>query len=259
MKSQKEMNILVPRKLREIEEKYRIEILWAVESGSRAWGFESPDSDFDVRFIYKRHTEEYLKLNPDRDVIEFSVDETWDISGWDLDKTLKLLAKSNPTLYEWLQSPIVYIHSDFAKRIQDLLNHCFNEKSMIYHYQSTALKNFKRNIAEKDQVIPKKYFYVLRPLLACQWVQTYHTAPPVLFDDLVKKFLPKHMKTIVDQLLVMKMENNEGSTISPINELDNYLHHLLDETDQYLAEHSVKVEVDWDRLNRFFVEEIARQ
>ena len=84
MLTQEEMNRLVPEKLREIERDYHVEVLWAVESGSRAWGFASPDSDFDVRFLYKRPQEEYLKLNPPRDVIELPIDETWDVSGWDL-------------------------------------------------------------------------------------------------------------------------------------------------------------------------------
>ena len=91
MLSQEEMNRLVPEKLREIEKAYDITVLWAVESGSRAWGFASPDSDFDVRFIYRHNRDYYLKLEQGRDVIELPVDETWDVSGWDLDKTLKLL------------------------------------------------------------------------------------------------------------------------------------------------------------------------
>lgn len=118
MMTQEEMNILVPEKLREIEKEYEITVLWAVESGSRAWGLASPDSDFDVRFIYKRTASEYLKLNPDRDVIELPIDDTWDVSGWDLDKALKLLQKSNPTLFEWMQSPIIYVSTDFKKRIE---------------------------------------------------------------------------------------------------------------------------------------------
>ena len=115
--TQQEMNILVPEKLREIEKTENIRILLAVESGSRAWGFASPDSDFDVRFIYKRPKEKYLQLNKQRDVIELPVDDTWDINGWDLDKTLRLLYKSNPTLYEWINSPVCYCKTDFSERI----------------------------------------------------------------------------------------------------------------------------------------------
>lgn len=159
---QTEMNILVPEKLAEIEETYHVKVLWAVESGSRAWGFASDDSDFDVRFIYKRKPEDYLKLNPDRDVIELPIDEIWDVSGWDLDKTLKLLNRSNPTLYEWMDSPIRYIESDFKERLQPLLDLCFSQKKMLYHYLSTAKSNAAQYLG-KESVIPKKYFYVLRP------------------------------------------------------------------------------------------------
>ena len=102
------MNVLVPQKLRDIEQQYKVTVLYAAESGSRAWGFASPDSDFDVRFIYKRPREDYLRLDPPRDVIELPVDETWDVVGWDLDKTLRLLHKSNPGLYEWLGSPVLF-------------------------------------------------------------------------------------------------------------------------------------------------------
>ena len=103
MQTQEEMNVLVPEKLAEIERDFDVTVLWAIESGSRAWGFESPDSDFDVRFIYKHKQEFYLRLNEQRDVIELPIDDTWDVSGWDLDKTLKLLYKSNPT-------PVSYTH-----------------------------------------------------------------------------------------------------------------------------------------------------
>ena len=140
MQTQEEMNVLVPEKLAEIERDYGVRVLWAIESGSRAWGFESPDSDFDVRFIYKHKQDFYLRLNEQRDVIELPIDDTWDVSGWDLDKTLKLLYKSNPTLFEWLQSPICLSTNGFyrtptsscqpvffrEKNAPPLLEHCKN-------------------------------------------------------------------------------------------------------------------------------------
>ena len=106
MLTQEEMNVLIPQRLKEIEKEYNVEILLAAESGSRAWGFASPDSDFDVRMIYKRPQAEYLRLDEVRDVIELQIDDTWDVSGWDLDKTLKLLNKSNPTMYECFEITI---------------------------------------------------------------------------------------------------------------------------------------------------------
>ena len=100
--------IIIPEKIAEIEQKENVKILHCVESGSRAWGFSSPDSDFDVRFIYVRPKEFYLRLDQTRDVIEWQLDDVLDINGWDLKKALTLLYKSNPTLFEWNNSPIVY-------------------------------------------------------------------------------------------------------------------------------------------------------
>lgn len=155
MKTQNEMMTLVPQKLWEIEAKYDVEVLWAIESGSRAWGFESPDSDFDVRFIYKHKPGFYLALDKGRDVIELPIDETWDVSGWDLDKTLKLLFKSNPTLCEWLQSPIVYHQTDFIERIRQHAQTYFSEKKMLHHYLNTAKGQMQKYLLS-EQVKPKK-------------------------------------------------------------------------------------------------------
>ena len=109
------MEALIKEKLHEIEQRENCRILLAVESGSRAWGFASPDSDYDVRFIYVRPRESYLRLNRARDVIELPINGVLDINGWDVDKTLKLLHKSNPTVFEWFSSPIVYQTTDFTE------------------------------------------------------------------------------------------------------------------------------------------------
>lgn len=238
MQTQEEMMVLVPEKLREIEKKYGVEVLWAVESGSRAWGFESPDSDFDVRFIYKRRAQDYLKLTPDRDVIELPIDDTWDVNGWELDKTLKLLAKSNPTLFEWLGSPIVYVQSDFPEKLTSLLNSCFSEERMMYHYLSTAKGQMAKYLSG-DRVKPKKYFYAIRPILACKWIETYHTAPPVLFDDLVQACLPADLKSSVDDLLKIKMASSEAAEIAPISEIHNFLETSIQEIENYLQNQTI--------------------
>ena len=116
----------IQAQLRRIEEEEHIKILLAVESGSRAWGFASPDSDYDVRFIYIRPTQDYLRLDSVRDVIELPIDEVLDINGWDLQKTLRLLHKSNPTLFEWFSSPIVYRETEFADTFRKLMSHYFS-------------------------------------------------------------------------------------------------------------------------------------
>lgn len=98
----------INEELDKIERKEGVRILHAVESGSRAWGFASPDSDYDVRFVYVRPKEDYLRLDEPKDVIEWQLDEVLDINGWDLKKALRQFAKGNVTLFEWSESPIVY-------------------------------------------------------------------------------------------------------------------------------------------------------
>lgn len=99
---------IILNKLDDIERKENVKIIYAVESGSRAWGFDSQDSDYDVRFIYVRPLNDYLSLEDIKDTIDYELNDVFDINGWDLKKALKLLYKSNPTLYEWKASPIVY-------------------------------------------------------------------------------------------------------------------------------------------------------
>lgn len=258
MQTQEEMNILVPARLKALEEERGLKVLWAVESGSRAWGFASPDSDYDVRFIYKRKPSEYLKLNPGRDVIEEPVDETWDIAGWDLDKSLRLLQKSNPALYEWMNSPIVYIDTDFKVRMEELLAECFSEKRMLYHYVNTS-RNAIRSYLKGEEVRPKKYFHALRPILVCRWIMEKHSIPPVLFRTLYDTVLEENMKEKVDELLKLKTEGGEKDTIAPIKEIDDYLSQQIERILAYIeALPPEKEPYLWDNLNKFFYEEINR-
>ena len=134
----------------------------AVESGSRAWGFASPDSDYDVRFIYVRRNEDYLRLNPFKDVIELPINNILDINGWDLKKALTLFYKSNPTLFEWLNSPIVYMKTIFLDEIRNIACRYFSEKHSLYHYISMAQRNYNEYL-KGDAVKVKKYFLCASP------------------------------------------------------------------------------------------------
>ncbi len=126
-----------------IERTKNITILHAIESGSRAWGFESPDSDYDVRFIYLRDKNYYLRLDKTRDVIELPIDDVLDINGWDLDKALKLLHTSNPTLFEWCNSPIVYKTTPYFEQLKNNINDYFKPISGFHHYLSMAHSNYR--------------------------------------------------------------------------------------------------------------------
>lgn len=255
--TQQEMNILVPKKLQEIEKEYNVTILLAVESGSRAWGFASPDSDFDVRFIYKRPKNEYLKLNTDRDVIELPVDDTWDVNGWDLDKTLKLLFKSNPTLFEWINSPLCYYKTDFTDKIKPVLNEYFSVKNTVYHYLNTARNNMMIYLSG-EKIHPKKYFYALRPVLACLWVLEHQTPPPVLFSELTKTMLPDNLLPSLDYLLDIKMNNPEKAEIAPVRDIDEFLRQHIEEIDKAMESLQRREYKSWDLLNEFFINEIAQ-
>ena len=182
--------------LDEIERKEGVRILHAVESGSRAWGFASPDSDYDVRFVYARPKEDYLRLDELRDVIEWQLDEVLDINGWDLKKALRQFAKGNATLFEWSESPIIYRTTQEWARIKEVSKQYFSEKGAVYHYYGTAKRTLQDYLLE-DTVRYKKYFYAIRPLLAARYIEEYHTAPPVLFDDLLKMDLPQDLRQAI--------------------------------------------------------------
>ena len=214
------METLIKSKLKEIEAKENIKILHCIESGSRAWGFASPDSDYDVRFIYIRPREFYLRLDKTRDVIEWQLDDTLDINGWDISKALSLLYKSNPTLFEWNSSPIVYKTTDEWKSVATIVNKYFVAKSGLYHYLSTAKRNY-REYLKGETVRFKRYFYVLRPLLACKWILDKGTPPPMLFSELMDQYLDESIMSDVLTLLDLKInspEIAEGKRFDKVNE-----------------------------------------
>ncbi|MCM3292722.1 nucleotidyltransferase domain-containing protein [Paenibacillus sp. MER 180] len=197
--------------LRNIETEEQVRIVYACESGSRAWGFPSRDSDYDVRFIYVRPMDSYLSLFEKRDVIERPISNMLDINGWDMKKALSLFRKSNPPLLEWLQSPIVYAEeSDVVEQIRVLSSYTFSPRACMYHYLHMATGNY-REYLQRESVKIKKYFYVLRPLLACQWIERYHEMPPIEFPVLVDRLVPANseLHAAIQQLLARKIAGEE--------------------------------------------------
>ena len=247
----------IQEQLRRIEESEDIKILLAVESGSRAWGFASPDSDYDVRFVYIRRTEDYLKLDAIRDVIELPIDDVLDINGWDLQKTLRLLYKSNPTLFEWFSSPIVYQETEFADKFRDLMMYYFSSKKTLYHYISMAEGNY-REYLKGDLVRAKKYFYVLRPVLACQWILDWGTPPPMLFSELIKAELPVELIDVVNQLLELKMNSPEVKLINRISEINEYLDESIPSIKSAVRLLDDSHTPDWSELNQLFLRELMK-
>lgn len=244
---------LIRQKLREIEEREQVRVLHAVESGSRAWGFASPDSDYDVRFVYVRPMEHYLGLQPKKDFIDWALDETLDINGWDLSKALQHFHKSNAVLYEWTDSPVVYHSTPEWEQVRSLSRRYFSCRSAMYHYYGTANKNYLEYLTE-DMVQYKKYFYVLRPLLACKWIEKKAGPPPVRFRDLVEEALEDDMRPAVENLLRKKMqmaEQEKGRRVDSVNEyIVRELAHFKEMTDSMEDDRNE----DWDALNRLFMD-----
>jgi predicted nucleotidyltransferase len=171
--------------LQRIERVKNVRVLLAVESGSRAWGFASPDSDYDVRFVYVNPREWYLSLFEHRDVIEEMLPGDLDVSGWDLRKALRLFCKCNLAFNEWLLSPQTYFEvGSFRAQLVQLIPQFFNPIAGIQHYRRTAESSLNEHLTD-GRIKIKKLFYVLRPLLACRWIKHRRDQPPTEFRSLV--------------------------------------------------------------------------
>ena len=211
-----------------IEAQHHVRILLAVESGSRAWGFASPDSDYDVRFIYVQDAAEYLRIDPKKDTIEWQLDEVLDINGWDLKKALLAFAKGNPNIMEWANSPIVYREAAEWKTVRETALRYFSEKSALCHYYGTANSTCQQFLAG-DRIRYKKYFYALRPLLCCRWIERYHQVPPMEFETLLKLFseegegLPESLHRAVLELLERKAGTEEKDLNPQMPEIIDFI------------------------------------
>lgn len=242
--------------LQKIEQIHNVKIIMAIESGSRAWGFASPDSDYDVRFIYVRKKEDYLKLEGMRDVIECKLDEVLDINGWDIRKALQLLHKSNPTIFEWCASPIVYLSTTDFDVLKKVMPGYFSEKKALYHYWHMAQTNY-RGYLKGEEVRIKKYFYVLRPLLAAQWILDKKVAPPMLFDELVDAELDEKLRPELNRLLEMKKTLPEMGMAPKVQIFNDYIEKVMPDIKE-AAEKIEETEKDWDALNELFLQYVNK-
>lgn len=202
----------IQNQITNIERDFDVKILYACESGSRAWGFPSKDSDYDVRFIYLQRPEWYLAINLEhkRDVIELPINDDLDINGWNLRKALQLYRKSNPPLLEWLGSPIVYHErGNVANRLRELAKLYYSPIACMYHYFHMAQGNYRKYL-QGEQVWVKKYFYVLRPLLAIRWLEADRGVVPTEFSELVATTLEQGpLQEKINELIADKQTGKE--------------------------------------------------
>ena len=247
--------------LRKIEEENQVRVLYAVESGSRAWGFASKDSDWDVRFIYVHRPEWYFHIEEQRDVIDKVFENDVDAVGWDLKKMLNQLKSSNPALLEWMKSPIVYEYDEkFVDDIERVIPRCYNPVKAMYHYHRIYVKHDERYLIKRGYIL-KTFLYYLRGVVACMWIEKYKTIPPVSFKMLYKEMVTDmEIQKEIDQLLLYKSASKEMNKSKVPAKLVDYA--------KYYADYYVKVvdqfrpEFDKtapnDDLNKIFYETVNR-
>jgi len=217
------------------------------------WGFASPDSDYDVRFIYVREPSFYLRLEKTRDVIEWQLDDTLDINGWDLQKALRLLHDSNPTLFEWTSSPIVYQTTKDWEKLSACFPDYFLSRSGVYHYLHMADGNY-RECLKRDVVRLKKYLYVLRPMLACKWILEKQTPPPMRFAELVQAQADDTLAQEIARLLDIKVNAPETEELPRIEPLNRYIEETLPLLKAQADALPSVMAAGYDRLNQMFLD-----
>jgi predicted nucleotidyltransferase len=214
----------IQNELARIALEHGVRILYAVESGSRAWGFASKDSDYDGRFLYVHSRDWYLSIESGRDVIEAMLPGDLDLSGWELKKALRLLRKSNPPFYEWLRSPIVYVEDEaFMSRLREVAVAYYSPERCFQHYLHMAFGN-KREYLTGETVWVKKYLYVLRPLLGCRWIEKGLGPVPMEFEKLAASTLSDPaLVAAIQGLLARKRAGAELDEAEPIPEISTFI------------------------------------
>jgi predicted nucleotidyltransferase len=219
----------IKKSLKEIEKKHAVKVVYACETGSRAWGFPSPDSDYDVRMIYMHEPDWYLTLWDKKDTIEIMLDGgELDITGWDFKKCLKLLWKSNGALLERIQSPIVYCQTgSLVEDFQKYAAKCFTPIAAMHHYSGMAKNSFD-DIEGRSEIKLKKLFYALRATLACKWIIEKDSIPPIVFSKMVNELkFDETLKKRINYLVELKSEKNESYMHTEEKELAGFIKEQL--------------------------------
>lgn len=247
-----------------IEHDEGVKVLFAVESGSRAWGFASQDSDYDVRFVYKRPIYDYLRLDKRKDTIEWCQTDELDVVGWDVSKYLSLLRKSNPSALEWLECPRYVVGDPIRFRsIEALARDCLDARSLAFHYVGMARENANEFLRIADGKVrdeppkTKKYVYVVRALLSARYVTDYGEMPPIELDELIgcyrRRLVGWGVIDPIESLVERKRGGLETDVHERIPELDQWVSLDLDLM-RLRAEGTERgATPSWDDVNEMFI------
>jgi len=209
--------------IRDIEKEEKVKVLFLIESGSRGWGWESEDSDYDIRGVF---IQDYLKFTEIKEQIDREKGDL-DITLWDLRKFFRLMVKSNPSVWEWLSSDIIYLENPLRRKLKRIFLKNFSEYSLKKHYVSMAKQNFDKYINnEKENANLKKYVYVLRSVACVTWIEKYKTPPPKNYKKILKLF-PKYVKDFFEK--VVKDKRKSENLVGPRNKkVENFIESYFD-------------------------------
>jgi predicted nucleotidyltransferase len=251
------MKCRIEQELNKIEKNLNVKIIYACESGSRAWNFASLNSDYDVRFIYAHPKDWYLSIAKKKDVIEHLIDGDLDISGWDIKKSLVLLRKSNSPLLEWISSPIKYRNERTVMNpLIELSTDAFLPESSCHHYWSMA-NRILLNVGEGEEAKIKSYLYSLRAILCCKWIVKRHTQPPMRIEELLNELLPVgETRDLVDNLIYEKSKGAESASTKRSLSFEEYLRGQLSNLESQIPKNPKKLPID--RFDAVFQEIISR-
>lgn len=246
----------IDARLAGVEADHGVRIPWAIESGSRAWGFPSPDSDYDCRFIFVRSDAEYLSLWPVRDVIETPLDRVFDVNGWDLAKAVRLIVKGNATAAEWLRSPIVYSGDPgFRNRLLGFADEVAERSLIARHYLHMARQQ------QSGSPSLKRFFYVLRPVAALRWLADHPEAsvPPMDLPTLLaESTVSSSVRDAASELIATKAVTRELGSGTPQDELLRFVADELERARVFEESRSTSdPEATRVRADEFFRAEIA--
>lgn len=207
-----------------LAQKENVKILFACETGSRAWGFPSPDSDYDVRFIYMHKRDWYLSLSQHKETIEYMYGDL-DITGWDLRKSLQLLKKSNAPLIERFQSPITYYaDKNFKEDFKDLIQEYYSPTAVFFHHYSLA-KKFWMELTGNEEVRLKSFFYLIRSMLSCHWIVRHRSVLPMDIEGLMSIIDAKE-RDYLRELIRLKAKVGQRYLHRPDNKLSGWMEEL---------------------------------
>ncbi len=233
----------IKKLLQDIEKEKNIKILFAVESGSRAWGMASKNSDYDVRFVYVRPAQEYVSVSELSKVIQRSFNEKGerisaegcfiDMQGFDIIKFVRMLWTSNPTCIEWLRSNILYMGKQ-NKVFKEFAEKQFKPISLYYHYKSMCRQNYLKYLKSGNLVTYKKYLYAMRGLVNAKWITYYKTLPPIIFPEVLEKMrildndiIEKHIIDELENIIRLKQQSKEKDIVKNYNRIDDYIESFL--------------------------------